>query len=291
MSKRIKENKEVTKNVNTAKGNYVNEQANKVTKEAVDAINLVASVLEMLDKKEKDKAIETIEKVLGKLEVLIAKDPNLQVVPVDVKQQVIDFPGTIEDIEVIKAEIIALIEDNEVQVARDIMLKLASELDIYVTALPIGTYPVVLKAIVPLIESEKYDEAKKLLIEALETLVLEKIVLPLPILRAEQAIIKANELANKENPNKDELKELLSFAKEQLELAEALGYGKKDVDYKDLYEEITKLEDILGSDKSTEDIFATLKEKLSAIMAGFNKPKAATEMPSAEKKEEQKEEK
>jgi len=282
MSERMKENKEVTKKVDNAQNSYVDERVKKITEEAVEAINLVSDVVNMLDKKEKDKALETIEKVLGKLEVLIARDPNLQVVPVDVKEQIVDFPGTVDDVEVAKTEVVALIKAGEVQLARDIMLQLASELDIFVTALPIGTYPVVLKAIIPLIEQEKYEEAKKLLIEALETLVIEKIVLPLPILRAEQAIIRANELANKENPNKDELKELLAYAKEQLELAEALGYGRKDIDYKDLYEEIQKLEDILGSDKSTEDIFATLKEKLSSIMTKFNKPKAPTEMPKSE---------
>ncbi|EDM23878.1 YfdX family protein [Caminibacter mediatlanticus] len=286
-NKRMEEKKEVTQQVENAQNNYVDERVKKITQEAVEAINLVTSVIEALDNKDKNKAIETIEKALGKLEVLVARDPNLQVVPVDVKEQVIDFPGTVDDVEAAKTEIVALIKAGEVQLARDIMLNLASELDIYVTALPIGTYPVVLKAIIPLIEQEKFEEAKKLIIEALETLVIEKIVIPLPILRAEQAIIRANELANKENPNKDELKELLAYAKEQLQLAEVLGYGKVEIDYKDLYEEIEKLEKILASDESTEDIFKTLKEKLSSIMVKFNKPKAPTNMPKAEDKKEE----
>ncbi len=284
-NERMKENQEVTKEVQKAQDNYVDERVKKITQEAVEAINLVVKVIDLLDKKEKDKAIEEIANILGKLEVLIARDPNLQLVPVDVKEQVVDFPGTIDDVEAAKSEIVVLIKSGEVQVARDIMLNLASELDIYVTALPIGTYPVVLKAIIPLIEQEKFEEAKKLLVEALETLVIEKIVIPLPILRAERAIIRAHELANKENPNKDELKELLAYAKEQLKLAEALGYGKVEINYKDIYEEIEKLEKILEGDESTKDIFATLKEKLSAIMAGFNKPKAPTKMPKAENKE------
>ena len=286
---RMEEKQEVTNKVNQAQENYIDERVKKITQEAVEAINLVTKVIELLDNKEKDKALEEIANILGKLEVLIARDPNLQVVPVDVKEQVIDFPGTIDDVEFAKAEVVRLIKEGEVQVARDIMLQLASELDIYVTALPIGTYPVVLKAIIPLIEQEKFEEAKALLVEALETLVIQKIVIPLPILRAEQAIIRANELANGENPNKDELKELLAYAKEQIALAEALGYK---VDYKDLYEEIEKLEKILEGEESTKDIFETLKEKLSTIMAKFNQPKEPTKMPQAADKEnqEQKEE-
>jgi predicted Zn-ribbon and HTH transcriptional regulator len=290
VKKRLQEDKEVTKKVEAAQDNYVDERVKRITEEAVEAINLVTKVIELLDKKEKEKALEEIANVLGKLEVLIARDPNLQLVPVDVKEQVIDFPGTVDDVEAAKTEVVALIKAGEVQLARDIMLNLASELDIFVTALPIGTYPVVLKAIIPLIEQEKFEEAKALLIEALETLVLEKIVIPLPILRAEQAIIRANELANAENPNKEELKELLAYAKEQLELAEALGYGRVEIDYKDLYEEIEKLEKILEGEESTKDIFETLKEKLSSIMAKFNQPKAPTKMPQAQDNQEKKEE-
>jgi len=284
--KRMKENKEVTKKVETAQDNYVDERVSKIAEEAVEAVNLVAKVVELLDKKDKENALKEIEKALGKLEVLIARDPNLQLVPIDVRESIVDFPGSVDDVEAAKTEVVALIKAGEVQLARDIMMNLASELDIYVTALPIGTYPVVIKAIVPLIEQEKFEEAKALLIEALETLVLETIVIPLPILRAEQAIIRANDLANKENPNKEELKELLAYAKEQLELAEALGYGRVDIDYKDLYEEIEKLEKILAGDESTKGIFETLKEKLSAIMSTFNKPKAPTQMPRAEDKKE-----
>ncbi|MEO1928619.1 MAG: YfdX family protein [Nautiliaceae bacterium] len=281
------ENKEVTKEVSKAQDQYLDERVKKITQEAVDTIKMVSDIIGLLDKKEKDKALDEIAKALGKLEVLIARDPNLQAVPVDVKEQVVDYPGTPEDIEVVKSEIVRLIKEDEVQLARDLMLQLASEMDIYVTALPIGTYPVVLKAIISLIEAEKFDEAKVLLIEALETLVVEKIVIPLPILRAEQTIIKANELANKENPNKDELKELLAYAKEQLELAQTLGYGKVEIDYKDLYEEIEKLEKILSGDESTKDVFAALKEKLSTIMVKFNRPKTPTKMPTKESKESQ----
>ena len=285
--KKVTENTEVTKNVEEAKENYVDERVQKITQEATEAINAVVKVVELLDKENKEEVLKQIEKVLGKLEVLVAKDPTLQAVPVGVREEVVDFPGTVEDVELAKTEVVALIKKGEVALARDIMLNLASELDIYVTALPIGTYPVVMKAIIPLIEQEKFEEAKKLLVEALETLVIEKIVIPLPILRAEQAIIRANELANKENPNKDELKELLAYAKEQLELGEALGYGKVEIDYKDLYVEISKLEKILEGEESTKDIFETLKEKLSGIMAKFNKPKAPTQMPKAEDKKEE----
>ncbi len=286
MSKRLKENKEVTKKVQEAKDDYVDQKDRQVATEAVDAVNMVVDVVNHLKEKNKEKALETIEKVLGKLEVLIARDPNLQLVPVNVQEQIVDFPGTIDDIAAAKKEVMRLIDAGEVQKARDIMLSLASELDIFITALPIGTYPVAIKAIIPLIEEEKYDDAIKLLTEALETLAIEKIVLPLPIMRAEQAIVRASELTkDKEDAKKEELKDLTAYAKEQLLLAQALGYGKIDEDYKPLLEEIEKIEKILGSEESTKNIFENLKSKLSGFMAGFNKAHKAQAMPQREKNE------
>ena len=280
--KRLQEKQEVTKKVEDRKSEYIQEQDNKVAQEAVEAINLIIDVVEHLGKKEKEKALEAIKKALGELEVLIARDPSLQLVPVDVKEQIIDFPGTIDDVAEAKKVVKELIDAGELQKARDIMQALASELDIIITALPIGTYPVALKAIIPAIEEEKYEEATKLLVEVLETLVLEKVVIPLPILRAEQTIERASELTKeKEDANKEELKELLAYAKEQLLLAQALGYGRVEEDYKPLLEEIEKIEKILGSEESTKNIFEELKAKLGAFMKEFNKKKESTKMPQA----------
>jgi predicted Zn-ribbon and HTH transcriptional regulator len=282
--KKVEENKEVTKNVEEAKENYVNERVEQVTKEAKEAIEAVTKVVELLDKENKEEILEQIANVLGKLEVLVVKDPTLQAVPVGVREEVVDFPGSVDDVEAAKSEVVALIKKGEVALARDIMLNLASELDIYVTALPIGTYPVVLKALIPLVEEGKFKEAKALLVEALETLIIEKIVIPLPILRAEKTIQKASELTkDNDKADKEELKNLLSYAKEQLKLAQALGYGKIESDYKELFEEIEKIEGLLKGEEGTKGIFENLKTKLNSFMAGFNKAKKPTNMPKADK--------
>lgn len=282
-NKRMEEKKEVTQKVQEAKDKYVEQKDQKISQEAVDAVNMVIDVIEHLKEKDKQKALETIEKVLGKLEVQVTREPELQLVPVNVQEQIIDFPGTVDDVAVAKKVVKELIDEGEIQSARDIMLNLASELDIIVTALPIGSYPDVIKAVIPLIEEEKFDEAIALLVEALETLVIEKIIIPLPILRAEQAINRASELTkDKEAQNKEELKELLAYAKEQLLLAQALGYGKVKEDYKPLLEEIDKIEKALEGGESTKNIFEDLKAKLGAFMGGFNKAKAPTQMPKSE---------
>ena len=277
------ENKEVTQKVNNAQNDYINEQLQRLSQEAMEALNLIGEVLEALDKKDKEKAIEACEKSLGRIELLLAKDPNLVTVPVDIKEQVIDYPGTIEDIAHTKKVIQELIEEDRIQEARAIMMNFASELDIYVTLLPVGAYPEAIKRIIPLIEAEQFEEAKRLIIEILDTLLLEKIVIPLPVLRAQKAIEVASELTkDKSDANKEVLKELIEYAKDQLVIAQALGYGKVDEDYKELFEEIEKIEKILeDEDKDTKNIFEELKEKLSSFLSTFNKASKEVEMPKA----------
>ena len=282
---RLKEKQEVTKKVVNSQSGYLNEQDKRVSNEAIEIINTIIGVLEQLRAKDKEASIKTIESAIGKLEVLIAKDKSKELIAVDVKEQLIDFPGTIEDAVYAREVASTLLEEGRVQEARDIMLELASELDIYITLLPVLAYPTALKAIVPLIEQDKFDEALALVVEVIDTLVLEKVVIPLPALRAEQAIVVASELTkDKEDANKDELKELLAYAKEQLTLAQALGYGRVEQDYKEFLEEIEKIEAILGGNESTKDIFESLKEKLTSFVNAFNKAEAKKEMPKAEDK-------
>ena len=73
-------------------------------------MNLIGDIIYLLDSKEKEKALEKIEKVLGKFEVLITRYPDLQLLPVDVEEQVINFPGTVDDVEVAKTEVVDLIK-------------------------------------------------------------------------------------------------------------------------------------------------------------------------------------
>ena len=56
--KKVEENKEVTKNVEEAKENYVNERVEQVTKEAKEAIEAVTKVVELLDKENKEEILE-----------------------------------------------------------------------------------------------------------------------------------------------------------------------------------------------------------------------------------------
>ncbi|MGS8570856.1 YfdX family protein, partial [Salmonella enterica subsp. enterica serovar Braenderup] len=59
------------------------------------------------------------------------------------------------------------------------------------TNIPLASYPAAVKAVVPLIDQGKIEEAKAALQSALNTLVEERSVLPLPVLRAKLLLKRA----------------------------------------------------------------------------------------------------
>ena len=272
-NKRAEENPQVTQSVGEAQKRFVDKQKESISKEAVEAINMIIEVIETLKKKDKEEALKKIEEVLGKLDVLVARDPSLALVPVDVHEQVVDFPGSVLEAIELRETAKGLLVNDKVYKARDILIPLASEIDIYITALPLATYPEAIKAIVPLIEEGKFEEAILLLTEVLNTLVVEKVVLALPILRAEHAINLAYELTkDNDNADKEELKKLLAYAEEQLLLAQVLGYIDDEEFYDEIVKEIeavrAKLEE---ENKGTKGIFDLLKEKIKELIARQNK--------------------
>jgi hypothetical protein len=92
-------------------------------------------------------------------------------------------------------------------------------------------------------------------------------VIPLPKLRAEHLLKEAQELAEKKDRSQEDNEKLaktLQGAREQLQMAELLGYGKKK-DYKPMYEQISEIENKSAGGKSGTAWFDKLKQQLSDL--------------------------
>jgi len=76
---------------------------------------------------------------------------------------------------------VKLLKKGRVQDARALVSGLASEIIIEVVNIPLATYPDAIKAVVPLIEAGKVKEAKAALVAALNTLVITRHIIPLPM--------------------------------------------------------------------------------------------------------------
>lgn len=161
------------------------EKRKKLLADATAAIAQTQQALKALEDKKSEEALKALADVTGKLELIVARDPKLALAPVATTLVTYDLFASPDTVKVVVAEARRDLADGEVQKARLLTDTLASEIQIRTTNIPLATYPAAIKAITPLIDAGKIDEAKAQLQAALGTLVITTDVIPLPKLPAE----------------------------------------------------------------------------------------------------------
>ena len=236
--------------------------------EATAALAETHKALKALENKKPDVALKALEEVTGKLDLIVVRDPKLAQAPVETEVVTYDLLTDLDTIKKITKEAKTYLNDGEIQKARPLVANLASEVQYRTLHIPLATYPTAIKAIAPLIDAGKIDEAKAGLLAALNTrVVTTDEVMPLPKLRAEFLLKEAQDLAEKKDRSKEENDKLakhLQAAREQLQMAELLGYGKKK-DYNPMYEQISEIEKKSAGGKSGTGWFDKIKQQLSNL--------------------------
>jgi hypothetical protein len=244
------------------------EKRKKLFAEAAAALAETHKALKALENKKSDVALKALEEATGKLDLIVARDPKLAQAPVDTEVVTYDLLTDHDTIKSVIKEAKAYLSDGEIQKARPLVANLASEIQYRTHHIPLETYPAAIKAVVRLIDAGKIDEAKARLQATLTTLVVTMDdVIPLPKLRAEHLLRQAQELAEKKERSKEENDKLanhLQAAREQLQMAELLGYGKKK-DYNPMYEQISEIEKKSAGGKSGLGWFDKVKHQLSDL--------------------------
>jgi hypothetical protein len=243
------------------------ERRAKLLADAQSALEETRSSIIALDKGDKRAALAALEHATGKLDLIVARDHTLTLAPVGVTTIIHDLYTTVDAVKATVKRAKDDLADGQVQQARDLLADLASEADIQVTDLPLATYPAAIKAVVPLIDGGKVDDAKAALYAALHTLVIEDYVIPLPKVRAQSMLRDAQKLAGKSNRTADEndkVHSLINAAQSELKLAEALGYGTKD-SYKPLYEQIADVQKQIDTGQTGKGLFEKLQDSLKRL--------------------------
>jgi len=243
------------------------EQKSKVVKEALEALKNTNLALRALEENRTKEAEELLVKVTGKLDLLIAKDPTVAFLPIEISQKKIDVVADKEAIKIVLFDVNRALKNGQIQKARHLLKNLASEIVISTTSIPLATYPDAIKSIAPMLDKGEIDKAKEALRTTLSSLVVTDQVIPLPILRATLILNEAEKLVEDSKATKDKSEKLSMLLKEasyQLEMAELLGYGTEKK-YKSIHEEIKKIKDKSTGNKSGKGWFKRLKEKISNL--------------------------
>lgn len=257
----------VEQDVQEEAGKQAAERRNKIMQEAVDALAQTKDALKALEEERIDDALDALAVTIGKLELIVAREPSLALAPTDISIVTHDLYGTEKAIKAAIDRAENALEDGDVQKARRILSGLGSEMVITVANLPLATFPDAIKAVTPQIDAGEIDEAKAALQAALNTMVLTDHVLPLPVLRSEALLKRAEELASNAERSDDENEELnghLAAARNQLEMARLLGYGDKD-QYRSLFTQLKKIEKNTSEGQSATSQFDEMKASMSEL--------------------------
>ncbi len=239
----------------------------QLLKDAQAAVDQTHKALDALDQGKKDEALAALEQVTGKLDLIVARDPKLALAPVGVSTVIMDIYASPETAKKAVAQARAFLDNGNVQQARSLLDSLASESDLEVTNIPLATYPDAIKAIVPLIDAGKIEEAKTQLTTALNTLVVQTYVTPLPAVRARAILEDAEKLAEKSGRSQEDNKKLhdeIEAARQQLKLGQVLGYGSREA-YKPLYDQLDNIEKKTEGGKSGKGFFDQIQELLRSF--------------------------
>jgi hypothetical protein len=93
-------------------------------------------------------------------------------------------------------------------------------------------------------------------------------IVPLPIVRAQEALKGAESLAEKKDRTKDDNDRLMASmdqARGQLEFAQALGYGTKK-DFEKMYAQLTEIKDKTADNKFGAGWFAKIKASIAEFL-------------------------
>lgn len=243
------------------------EQKQQIVKEAAESIADTQKALDAIEINNPKKALGILQEVLGKLDVILAKYPAMELVSADIDTNIIEFEG---DANAAKKAIDAaddFLDDGKIQDARQILDELISEAWVTTTSIPLKSFPAAIKQAVAYLSNGKTNAAGNTLYEVLNTLDKTTEIIPLPVLHAEILLTEASEMEHKldlsQERSRAEVLKLADAAKDQLKLAELLGYGSKN-DYKLLYTAIDEIDEAIFSKKSSA-MWSTIKQHLATL--------------------------
>ncbi|MCA0906056.1 YfdX family protein [Ruegeria marisrubri] len=239
--------------------------------EAISALDETHHAITAIEEGDTEAALAALAAATGKLETVVAREPGLALAPVDVNFITYDVLGSLQSIKDTGNRIEDLVDDGEFQKARRLLSNFASEVVIQTTSLPLATYPDAILEATALLDDGKTEEALTVLNTALGTQVIEETAVPLPPLRAE-AMIEAAEEILKGEAEKDGDKahadlspgDYVRAARQELEIAEALGYGRER-DFEDIHDDLDALEEQIKAQKDTGGILDAISGRFDQL--------------------------
>jgi hypothetical protein len=237
--------------------------------DAIAAVTQTQTAIDDIAANKKNDAMSAIEAATGKINVLLARNQAAALIPVASEVDVIDAAPLDENaVQALNHRVAEAVRVKDYPTARLLLYSLMSEIRLRIYNLPLATYPTALKDAARLLDQGQNDQARNVLLTALNTLAVVEKVTPIPVVLARAAIDAAQQQSQKD---KSTAQTLLATAKNQLQRCQDLGYATDTADYAALNTNIAQLDKQLKGNGDTGELFTKLKDELSSF---FNRQSA-----------------
>ena len=248
--------------VNETKSKLEDNVEDTLVSEAQEAVQKTQKAIAAIEKGNKREALKALESATGKLDLVLARNPELGFVPLESEVDILALaPSNLDTVKEIRKEVKQAIRKDELVRARELLDNLASELRITTVNLPLATYPAAMEEAAALLDRDEFNAAEGILQTALSTLFIEERQSPIPVIKAQALIDEADSLIQVEG-HEEIVQSLLAEARKELKLAEELGYGDRDKQYAQLDEAIDDIAKQITAGERAEIAFGNLKDKL-----------------------------
>jgi hypothetical protein len=239
------------------------EAESSLDQEAIAALEETRNAIAAIEQGKTHDAIQALERATGKIDILVARYPELALVPVSTQVAIIDVaPADMDTIERIRNQIKSAINAENYPAARELLNNLMSEIRTTTLNLPLATYLDAMKEAARWLKDGQTEQAQAVLQSALSTLVLTEQSRPLPLVNAQTKLMGAVAVADFDQ---NDAQRLLEEVRNQLKLAKELGYARRDRNYAELDQTIQTIERQLKTNQKSERAFAELQDKFSTF--------------------------
>ncbi len=249
-------------------------------KEILDALTESSKAMQSLVEKKSDAAKKHLQNAIANFDKALKNDPNLDVIPID--ERIDTYANLSPNEEIEKAIKLAgeLVKNHRLSEARVALVPLRDEMIIKTVSMPIKLFPLAAKEALKALDKGDDKKAVALLAEGYSTFVIEEVLIPIPLLEAQDLMTEAA-LLGKEK--REEASKLLDAASDALDRATLFGYTSKYApEYKVLHEDIKTIQKELKGKNPVVKLFDKLKEKFTSLL---HKNEAKHEVESYQKKE------
>ncbi len=236
----------------------------KAPKEVMSGLQNSIMALRALQANNKEAAMKALESATKSFDVALKKNPKLDMVPVDEQISVNDFTGDAKLVKHIKNAVVSLLKDNDTQAARIMIQPLEDQMIISTKYLPIKLYPDGTKQAQKDLAKGDTKAAFVDIVTALNSVVTKSVIIPMPLLTAQDMILEASKLGKKD---KVKALKLLSSAQDEVQKAMLLGYTKKHTkSYKSLENEIKSIKKAVGGDSRVDKMYEHIKHSFESLL-------------------------